>query len=168
MVKSPYSNPIMSVNELLFLIIRWLHNVSAAAWVGGGIFYLLILRPRLRRSRSDASEAFGQDFLALVTTAMGILLVTGTILTFDRVSSGFAGIPYIVVLAIKISLAFYMFYLVRFLRSRNSPDGSQEQPSRLQKWMSSLSGGTTVVILGIIVFLLADVLSTLFERGLKG
>ncbi len=168
MAKPPCLIPIMSVNDLLFLIIRWLHNVSAAAWVGGGIFYLLILKPRLRRSRTNGAEAVGQDFLALVTTAMGILLVTGTILSFNRITSGFVGIPYVVVLAVKISLAFYMFYLVRFLRSRTSRDGSEKQATRLQRWLSTLSGGTTVVILGIIVFLLADVLSTLFERGLKG
>ena len=40
----------MSLNDVLFLVMRWLHNIAAVAWVGGGIYYLLILRPRLRRS----------------------------------------------------------------------------------------------------------------------
>jgi len=158
----------MSVSDILFLIIRWLHAISAVAWIGGGLFYLLVLRPSLRRSLSSANAAIGQEFLALVTTAMGILLVTGVILSFDRLTSGFVGTAYAIVLAIKISLALYMFYLVRFLRSRTYPDDPQGQSTRFQKWVTALSSGTTVVVLGVIVFLLADILSALFEQGLKG
>lgn len=158
----------MSVSDILFLIIRWLHAISAVAWIGGGLFYLLVLRPSLRRSLSSANAAIGQEFLALVTTAMGILLVTGVILSFDRLTSGFVGAAYAIVLAIKISLALYMFYLVRFLRSRTYPDDPQGQTTGFQKWVTALSSGTTVVVLGVIVFLLADILSALFEQGLRG
>ena len=157
----------MSISEVLFLIIRWLHAIAAVAWIGGGLFYLLILRPSLRRASGGVDAAVGRDFRALVTTAMGILLVTGAIMTFDRLTSGFVGAPYAVVLAIKITLALYMFYLVRFLRSQTYPNDPQQVSTGYKRWTSVLSGGTTVVILGVIVFLLADILSTLFEQGLK-
>ena len=155
----------MSVNDILFLIMRWVHNLAAVAWVGGGIYYLLILRPRLRRSpTNDDTLNPGRDYLSLVNTAFGVLLVTGAVLTFHRVTSGFIGVPYVVVLAVKVLLAFCMFYLVRFLPNR--PSTGKDEPSR--RWLPAVSNATAVVVLGVIVLLLADVLSSLFEQGLRG
>ena len=153
----------MSLNDILFLVMRWLHNVAAVAWVGGGIYYLLILRPRLRRSPDDTPNP-GRDYLSLVNTAFGVLLVTGIVLTFHRVTSGFIGVPYVVVLAVKVVLAFSMFYLVRFLPNRRS----SEAKAGSRRWLPAVSNATSVVILGVIVLLLADVLSSLFEQGLRG
>ncbi|MBM3925034.1 MAG: hypothetical protein FJ320_03470 [SAR202 cluster bacterium] len=182
----------MSPTDILLLLIRWLHNISAVAWVGGGLFYLLILRPKRRGPSPNAigaspgeplalSEAergspypdvaeesnpssIAADFRALVYTAMGVLLVTGVILTFHRLTSNFAGPAYAVVLAVKIALALYMFYLVRFLRSRSYPHDSPNPPSR---WLAIASSATTVVVLGLIVLFLADILAALFEDALK-
>lgn len=153
----------MSLNDILFLVMRWVHNLAAVAWVGGGIYYLLIIRPRLRRSPTDDTLNPGRDYLSLVNTAFGVLLVTGAVLTFHRVTSGFIGVPYVAVLAVKVLLAFAMFYLVRFLPNRRPKD--TETPSR--RWLPAVSNATAVVILGVIVLLLADVLSSLFEQGLK-
>lgn len=153
----------MSLNDILFLLMRWIHNLAAVAWVGGGIYYLLILRPRLRRSPEDAPNP-GRDYVSLVNTAFGVLLVTGAVLTFHRVTSGFVGVPYVVVLAVKVLLAFCMFYLVRFLPNRQPKNAQMAS----RKWLPFVSNATAVVILGVIVLLLADVLSSLFEQGLKG
>ena len=150
----------MSLNDVLFLVMRWLHNIAAVAWVGGGIYYILILRPRLRRSLQDTLNP-GRDYLSLVNTAFGVLLVTGAILTFHRVTSGFVGVPYVAVLAVKVFLAFCMFGLVRFRRLKDANPSSR-------RWLPTVSNATSVVILGVIVLLLADILSSLFEQGLKG
>ena len=154
----------MSLNDILFLVMRWVHNLAAVAWVGGGIYYLLILRPRLRRSPTNDALNPGRDYLSLVNTAFGVLLVTGAVLTFHRVTSGFIGVPYVAVLAVKVLLAFAMFYLVRFLPNRRPKDPD----TRSRRWLPAVSNATAVVILGVIVLLLADVLSSLFEQGLKG
>ena len=155
----------MSLNDIRFLVMRWVHNLAAVAWVGGGIYYLLILLPRLRRSPTDDETLNpGRDYLSLVNTAFGVLLVTGAVLTSHRVTSGFIGVPYVAVLAVKVLLAFCMFYLVRFLPNRR-PKGPASP--RTRKWVPAVSNATAVVILGVIVLLLADVLSSLFEQGLK-
>ncbi len=154
----------MSVSDLLFVAIRWLHNISAAALVGGGLFYLLVLRPVWRQSGGGPDEAVSSEFRALATTAAGILLVTGAVLSFNRLTSGFVGVPYAVVLAVKVALALCMFYLVLFVRRGARQNGSRKSP----RWLSALSGGAAMALLGVIVFLLADVLSALFERGLRG
>jgi len=157
----------MIVSEVLFLLIRWIHSVAAVAWVGGGLFYLLILRPYLRRTSNGIEVAVGRDFRTLVTIAMGILLVTGSIMTFERLGSGLIGTPYVIVLAMKIVLAIYMFYLVRFVRLQTRRNSAEPRSARYKLWTSALFSGTTMVILGISVFLLADILSTIFEAGLK-
>ena len=152
----------MSINDILFLAMRWIHNIAAVAWVGGGIYYLLIIRPRIKRTPQEKLYP-SDDYLSLVNTAFGILLVTGIVLAFHRVTSGFIGVPYIVVLAVKILLAFCMFYLVRFLPNRRRKDA--RTPTR--RWLPAISNATVVVILGVIVLLLADILSSLVEQGLR-
>lgn len=166
--RASFSSPAMSVNEVLILAIRWLHNTAAVAWVGGGLFYLLVLRPRLKGSRGIEDAGIARDFRALVTMAMGLLLITGAILTFNRLTSGFVGPAYVITLVVKVSLAFYMFYLVRFLRRRTYPEDEPIAGSGPRRWRTLLSSANTVVALGVIVFLLADILRALFERGLKG
>ena len=157
--------PKMSLNDVLFLVMRWLHNLAAVAWVGGGIYYLLIVRPRLRRSPETQDEPTpGRDFLSLVNTAFGVLLVTGVVLTFHRVTSGFIGVPYVAVLAAKVFLAFCMFYLVRFLPNRKR----KERQTKSRSWLPAVSSATAVVLIGVVILLLADVLSSLFEQGLRG
>ena len=106
----------MSFSDVLILVVRWLHALAAVAWVGGGIFYLLVVRPAQKRSQSNSESligTMGQEFRALVNTAMGILLITGTALTVNRLTSDFVGVPYVTVLSLKIALALYMFYLVK-------------------------------------------------------
>ena len=71
----------MSVADYLMLAIRWLHTMSAVAWVGGGMFYLLVLRPAIRRSgpmdRSLAA-AIGPEFRGLVDVSIAVLIITGS------------------------------------------------------------------------------------------
>ena len=37
----------MTGGDLFLVVVRWIHVVAAAAWVGGSIFYLFVLRPAL-------------------------------------------------------------------------------------------------------------------------
>jgi uncharacterized membrane protein len=158
----------MSVLDWILVVIRWGHALGAVAWVGGGIFYILVLRPALGRAPASAetSRAIGSEFRGLVNNAIGVLLVTGIILSASRLTSDTVTIPYVAVLALKIALALYMFYVVRFLRQRAYPG----ETTGGSKWWARLRGGltstTAVLIMGVIVFGLADILSALFEASL--
>ena len=164
------SNDFMSFTEVLLLAIRWLHAVAAVAWVGGGIFYFLVLRPAIKSSSAQDETSYaevGQRFRHLVGTAMAVLIITGAVLTISRLTSEHGGLPYIVVLAIKVSMALYMFYLARFhLRSGRIAE-SGEQPGRFRKVYGLATGTTAVLVLGVIIFLLADILAGLVEQSLK-
>ena len=163
----------MSVGDVFLLVVRWLHLVSAAAWVGGSLFYLLVLRPALRRSPEPSralSAAASSEFRALVDTCIFVLLATGIILTVNRLTPGVVGAPYVVTLGVKIALSVWMFVLARDRRRRTAllSAHQEESPasSRLQKVARAVSGYNAIVILGIIVFLLADLLQALFEMAL--
>ena len=110
------------------------------------------------------------EFGGLVKTAVAVLLLTGTILSLSRLTSDAATVSYIVVLAVKVALSLYMFYIVQFLSARRKRPYTENPGTQGQPWLSRLqtraTGATAVLITGIIVFGLADVLDLLFEKAL--
>ena len=159
----------MGVLDWILVVIRWGHALSAVAWVGGGAFYLLVLRPAIRRSQGippDTSAAIRDDFRGLVTTAIAVLLLTGAILSVARLTSDAATIPYAAVLGVKIALALYMFYVVRIVRR----GGYAEQQGAGGGWPRSaarrLSSPMALLVIGIVVIGLSDVLDALIEGAL--
>ena len=164
----------MSLTELFLLCVRWLHLVSAAAWVGGGIFYLVVLRPAQRRA-PDAPGVLATaatEFRALVDTCVYVLIATGVILTLDRLTPGVVGAPYVIALGAKIALSVWMFTIAWARRKRTpllAAFRAPEQPpqGRLNKILRAISGYNTLVILGLIVFLISDLLKSLYEIALR-
>ncbi len=162
----------MSPSDLFILGTRWLHTLAAVAWVGGGLFYLLALRPALKGSgfSDDLNKRVAREFRNVVDTAIWALVVTGAILFLDRVTSDHATVTYGVVLGIKIALAVWMFYLVGF-RQRRSPllegeDSAHPGRPLLRRAKMVFSGTNLILILGVIVLLLSSILGELFEIDL--
>ena len=64
-------------------IITWIHLVSAAIWVGGGIFLGAVLAPVLRHTSLSLEERIGlmirvgRRFNMIGVPALGVLIVTG-------------------------------------------------------------------------------------------
>ncbi len=165
----------MSAGDLFLVVVRWLHLVAGAAWVGGSLFYLLVLRPALRRSPNSSrilSAAAAAEFRAVVDTAILVLLVTGVILTVNRLTPGVAGVPYVATLGVKIALSVLMFSLALGRRKRPPMlEGQAQQdasPGRPAKVLRAVSGYNALVILGVIVFLVSDLLKVLYEMALQG
>jgi uncharacterized membrane protein len=143
----------------LRVLMRTAHIVAGAAWIGGSIFYLVALLPSLRAG--GAEPAIGAQvavrFRQLVNICMGVLLVTGVYLAFDRLASSAVGVAYVVVLAAKITVALAMFALAVYqaqegigrLRARRGP---------LWKAVPRL-----ILALGLLAFLLGALLTGIFE-----
>src|SRR5438270_11062578 len=99
------------------LIMRAAHILAAAAWVGGSIFYLAVALPALRNGGSAPGVA-GQIaalFKRVGNICMGVRLLSGAYLTFDRLATTTLGWPYLVVLALKISVALTLLVLAIYL-----------------------------------------------------
>ena len=159
----------MDALDWILFGIRWGHAVSAVAWVGGGIFYLMVLRPAIRQSQGlpkDTGRAIGVEFRGLVSTASAVLLITGVILSASRLTEDVITSPYVVVLVVKIALALYMFYVVRFMRQDSYPEDRTLGDSRWQRLSGRLTGTTAILVTGIVVIGLSDILDGLLENAL--
>lgn len=161
----------MGVLDWILTIIRWGHAVAAVAWVGGGVFYLLVLRPAVRRSQGippETNAAIRDEFRGLVTTAIAVLLLTGAILSVARLTGDAASVPYAIVLGVKISLALYMFYVVMRVRRGSYEDQREPGKGWARRTTQVLSSPTALLVIGITVIGLSDVLDALFESSLAG
>ena len=158
----------MDVADIILLVIRWAHALAAVVWIGGSLFMLLAARPALRSLRSETGDdnagwiigtGVERGVRPVVLTAIGVLIVSGVVLTVDRLTSDAAGVAYTVVLVAKIALAVYAFVIAWLLPRRGNRVGGVG---------GVLSGPAALTVAGVIVIGLADVLTWLFERGLAG
>ena len=167
----------MTLSEGFLLLIRWFHSLAAITWVGGSLFYVLVIRPQQRKAGDQGAmlgpEALDQ-FRGLVDTCIAVLLVTGTIMLFDRITSPSTPTAYLITVSIKISLALWMFAISRrrWQRRRSAQIQPTSSPvarrGRLTRVMGLMSGVNLIVILGIAVFFLSDLLAFIYQEGLTG
>ena len=160
----------MNVLDWILTAIRWFHLLAAVAWVGGGIFWILVLRPALRKSDDTGGatrRSIGEEFRNLVNTAIGVLLITGIVLSATRLTDTAVTTPYVAVLVVKIVLALYMFYVVRFLRPRVYPDSANAGGSCIGRAKDRMTSTGALLIYGVIILGLSDVLNALFENAVR-
>jgi len=164
----------MSISDIFMLVITWMHLLSAVVWVGGSIFYLLILRPSLIQKSSESTNfmvKLASEFRGLVVTCVIVLLTTGVILGFDKLQEGLIGTSYVVVLALKITISMWMFLLAWFRRRRATIlkayfEQNHAEVSNFGRITRAFSSDYFLVLLGIIVLFLSDLLKFLFEISL--
>ena len=158
----------MTPLDWILLVIRWAHALGAVAWVGGGVFYLMVLRPVFQRRDpgQETRRAIGEEFRGLVNTAIVVLVVTGAILTASRLTLDTVTPPYVAVLALKIVLALYMMAIIRFRRPQREEVVVLADSGRWARVKETVTGPTALLVIGVIIFGLADVLAALFEDSL--
>jgi len=146
----------------LRLIVRFAHILAAATWVGGSILYLVVVMPALRKG--DPAPAVAAQvaalFRRLVNICIGVLLLSGVFMVFDRLTQTTLGLPYLVVLSLKIVSALAMFIVAIYL--------GQSNIRRLAKRSTRFSKAAPqlMLALGIFVFLLGALLNVLFEAAI--
>ncbi len=118
----------MTFLEVTVLITRWAHVIATVAWVGGNIFYLSALRPAMRQSQGgspDLPRLIGERFKQIVDLSMWVLLITGVLLIYDRLTEEI-GFGFALLLGAKVGLSAVMFLIAISLgrrgpRRRSSP-----------------------------------------------
>ena len=141
------------------VIVRTAHLLAAAAWVGGSILYLVVVLPALRSGgfAPEVSSQIAALFKRMVNICIGVLLLSGVYLMFDRLTSTALAWTYMLILGLKIIAALAMFVLAIYL--------GQSNIRRLAKRTTSLSKAAPqlMLALGLLVFLLGALLNELFE-----
>ena len=160
----------MSVGDLLIVALRWAHALAAIVWLGGGAYATLVLGPQLRAlDDQDAAARLrsgtGHEFGRLIDASIVVFIVSGMLLTFDRLAGRGATPAYAIVLGLKVGLALWMFAIAQGLKRRGRSGPSSGRFARL-RW--ELGSPRLLLWLGAVVVLLAAVLKALYEAALRG
>lgn len=148
---------------LLFVlrdVMRAAHLIAASVWVGGSVVYLLVLLPAFRAGGASAEVAARTAalFRRLVNFCVGVLLLSGVYLVFDRLSSTSVGAAYVITLVVKTLAALTMIALALY---------QAQEARRLAKHRGRLwkLAPMWILWLGLLTFLLGATLTYLFEAS---
>jgi putative copper export protein len=94
--------------------------MAVTVWIGGNIFFLLVLRPAMRLGGSSPNfgARVGQVFKEIVELSLWVLIITGVILIFDRLTV-LGSITYGLILALKLFL-FVCMAIIAYALGRRS------------------------------------------------
>ncbi|GIW08168.1 MAG: hypothetical protein KatS3mg060_2973 [Dehalococcoidia bacterium] len=148
----------MTTVDLFRAAIRWLHVLAAVGWVGGGIFYLFVLNPAwadpgVRQRSAEVRGLIARRFREFTGSCILTVVVTGVIITVDRLTDPRASVGYGLLLALKLALVAFMYVVYRQLDDRKKP----------RRWASP----ETMLGAGVIVFLVTVLLRLLYEATLR-
>jgi hypothetical protein len=143
----------VDATDLFLIAMRWLHASAAIVWIGAIWFELFVVAPAWNSAPpAEILGRFDAAMREIVQTALVVFLVSGAILTFERLSRGAATSTYVTLLGIKIVLSAVMFQVgFRFRGVRGS---------------ARIRGLRIMAALGLVIVLLATVLKWLYERAL--
>ncbi|MCH9036150.1 MAG: hypothetical protein IH860_02360 [Chloroflexi bacterium] len=169
--------------DILNVAVRWIHAASAVLWIGGSIFFLVALRPALRDAEKR-EPSISRLIPSLVTAhfrewvhlSMVALLISGAILTFDRLTEPSTSPAYVGTLVAKIALSFWLFAIgtatyrkkvIERAAVEERVGTGRSDTSSLYRWLRPLASPSMVVYGGLVVVLLSDILKIVFEKGIS-
>lgn len=117
----------MDIAEAGQIILRLAHGLAAAVWVGGGAYYVLAVRPRVRAADDprlrELAGLVQREFGEWASVASLVMIATGVVLMFDRLTGGQGSAGYVVLLATKVVAALIAFWITGALGSRGRRRG---------------------------------------------
>lgn len=148
----------MSPADWFLLALRIAHAAAATIWLGGGVYFLLAVRPVLRGAdaplRTLAAE-IQRRFGEWAETATVVMLATGVVLGFDGLSSGSGGLLYAALLGVKVVAALVAFWLAGV------------RPARRAHRKGRRAAPEVLVALGTLAFVLGIILASVWGDGLS-
>ncbi len=146
---------------IISTLMRTAHVLAGGVWVGGSVIYLSVIIPALRASHADALVAarVAALFRRVVNICIGVLLISGVYLIFDRLASTTVGVAYVAVLVAKVVAALAMILLAVF----QAQEARRPARKRGRLWKHA---PRWILGLGILTFLLGVTLTTIFEWSL--
>lgn len=151
---------------MLFRLLVWTHIVAACFWVGGILFFALVLVPALRQSGSSRVpllQSIGRRFRAWGWGSVALLVVTGIANVLHRVpaadllQSELWSSPWGQILALKLGLVASVVGMslahdilgTRAVEAANR-DGASREAARLRVWASALGRLDGVLALAVV------------------
>jgi len=155
----------VSAGDLLLVLVRTAHLLAAASWVGGTLAYAVSGRP--------APGTGARPFAWIVRLCTWALILSGVVITVDRLAIAATSPLYLGGLALKVGLAIAMFLLAgslapsaagrlrRALPRRPAPAAAEKTSRRL--WLTT---PYLILELGVAVYVIGAVLAVAYTRTL--
>ena len=73
--------------DFFHVFVTWIHIIASVIWIGGSIFYFLILNPVLNTvlgSSNEVTRIIGKEFSSIVKICISALIVSGVIMLLNR------------------------------------------------------------------------------------
>ncbi len=139
----------MDISAIFLISLRVLHALAATVWLGGGIYYLVAVRPAAAELESGGETArrTQQLYASWSRPATYLMLATGTILIVDRLSQGQGGLLYPILLALKVIAALVAFWLIA---------------QRTGRRRGRRTRGEIILLLGAFAFIMGIVLTSVW------
>ena len=151
-----------SITDIVLIIVRWIHICSAVVWVGGGMFYLIAIRPINQVPNKNLNELIriiNKNLTNISDISILSLTSTGAIIMLNALLKQNLTLLYISILTIKLFLSVLIFAItINKNRSTNSKMRSHKKPNRLLRPFTSY---TFVTLTGILIILLSDILRSI-------
>ncbi|MBR91212.1 MAG: hypothetical protein CL903_00180 [Dehalococcoidia bacterium] len=147
--------------DLITIFIKWLHSIAAMSWVGGSIFFALIIRPvqsSMNRKYSVVFKNISIIYRDLVDISVIGIILSGIFLMFTKLSENITN-EWMIVFIIKLFISVIMFYLVWRFRQKDFSYTSNSKG--LYGRLSFLLGYNAIIFFGVIIFLLTSTMSQL-------
>ena len=146
----------MTAGDVLLVVVRLVHQLAAAAWVGGAIAFALSGRP--------APGSGPYPFTWVVKISSWALILSGGWITVDRLAIAETSPLYLAGLALKVALALAMFILAGALNPSALARVRRREPRPdVPLWRTS---PYLVLWLGIAVYGLGALLAVAYTRAL--
>jgi putative copper export protein len=142
------------IAELLIGGLRVAHALAAAIWLGGTLVYMLVEAP----VRAAVGPGVWRGFREALKAGIGIFVVTGALLTMERLSSAALPPTYFAVLAVKVALGISMFLVARRI---GAPTADGLPPGFWSR------AEVRVLALGVVVYALAAALKAIYEETIR-
>ena len=147
--------------DLITIFIKWLHSIAAMSWVGGSVFFALIIRPvqsSMNRKYSVVFKNISIIYRDLVDISVIGIILSGIFLMFTKLSENITN-EWMIVFIIKLFISVIMFYLVWRFRQKDFSYTSNSKG--MYGRLSFLLGYNAIIFFGVIIFLLTSTMSQL-------
>ncbi len=147
----------MELAAIARIVLRVVHAVAAVIWLGGGLYYMLAVRPLRRGSEPqvlDVVQRAQEGFRQWSVAATALLVGSGVALMFDRLADGRGTISYVALLALKVGAGGLALWLAWSVRPRRAGR------ARASRWV--FGSGWAILTLGTIAYVLGVLLSVLY------
>ena len=158
--------------DFLLLGIRWIHLVSACLWIGGSVFYLVILSKALKPGTYDLPQnqtvfvkVINARFKRMVDLCLWFLVISGSIILIDRATGNSLSLIYLTAISVKLLLVVILIVIILLKRrARDSSVNSPENSSLIKRIEYKIVQWKTVAYIGLIILFITEVLRFAIEK----